>query len=157
LILVCPPQFPASPLASPAPGSSSARLDLGHQPIKKPSKLFFSKTFFLKQFMQQRTKEPWENLPRVDFYQMDMDALLRYKKRFQLTIPATATRSELATACARHFSTIGDLDEFETITYFAYSLRNQGNLLKLPPPIPTSTPSAFTHPAEDVEMQDSIK
>lgn len=62
---------------------------------------------------------------QIDFDKLDIAALKRYKGHYNLRVKHNATKSELAAAIARHFENHA-VEELETITYFLYTVRNNG-------------------------------
>jgi len=75
--------------------------------------------------------------PVADFQKLDIFALKRYKRHYKLRTKHNSSKSELATAVARHFSA-QNAPEMETISFFVYAVKNQEKVLKLKEP-----PKAF--------------
>lgn len=58
----------------------------------------------------------------VDFTKLDMATLKRYKRHYRLKTRQNVTKTELALAVAKHFSS-QTVDEADTISLFMYSAR----------------------------------
>jgi len=52
--------------------------------------------------------------------------LKRYKRHYKLRTKHNSTKSELAAAVAKHFSSLPSTDPMETISFFIYAVKNQG-------------------------------
>lgn len=61
----------------------------------------------------------------VDFSKLDMATLKRYKRHYRLKTRQNVTKTELATAVAKHFAS-QTVDEADTISLFMYSARAGG-------------------------------
>ncbi|XP_069129062.1 histone deacetylase complex subunit SAP30L-like [Argopecten irradians] len=65
-----------------------------------------------------------EDLPEIDFFQMPVNTLRRYKRHYKLmTRPGMNNKAQLADTVARHFKTI-TVNEKEALTYFIYMAKN---------------------------------
>ncbi|KAI9020490.1 Sin3 binding region of histone deacetylase complex subunit SAP30-domain-containing protein [Hyaloraphidium curvatum] len=71
-------------------------------------------------------------LPKVDFVSMDLQTLWRYKRAFKLKVKPNTPQEELADIVQKHYESL-EINEKDAIVFFVYSVRNQGNVLKLPP------------------------
>lgn len=70
-------------------------------------------------------------------YQLDLsslppEALQKYKRAFKLKIKPSTPQEQVAEFCQKHYENL-EVSEKDAIVYFIYSVRNQGNILKLPP------------------------
>ena len=72
--------------------------------------------------------DPDEERPEIDFLQMPVNALRKYKRHFKLSNRPGLNKSQLAEVCAKHFRTI-PVNEKETTTYFFYMAKNYKNRL----------------------------
>ncbi|KAJ3220292.1 hypothetical protein HDU67_003307 [Dinochytrium kinnereticum] len=76
-------------------------------------------------------------LTKMDFKAVDDKFLRRYRRVVKLRGTKNVTnRDELLQAVTKHFNA-QEINEKEVITYFIYSVRNQGSILKFPPKIPS--------------------
>ncbi|XP_070197590.1 histone deacetylase complex subunit SAP30 homolog isoform X2 [Littorina saxatilis] len=69
-----------------------------------------------------------DDYPEIDFFQIPVNTLRRYKRHFKLTNRPGLNKSQLAEVVAKHFRTI-HVNEKETTTYFFYMAKNYKNRL----------------------------
>ncbi|KAI8816822.1 uncharacterized protein EV422DRAFT_571347 [Fimicolochytrium jonesii] len=84
----------------------------------------------------KNAKKVEEHVSHVDFSTFDDKILKRYKRTFKLRTKSSRdrdreTHEELVKTVSKHFHT-QEVNENESIAFFIYSLRNQGNVFKLP-------------------------
>ncbi|XP_071088008.1 histone deacetylase complex subunit SAP30L-like [Haliotis cracherodii] len=64
-----------------------------------------------------------DDVPEIDFFQMPVNALRRYKRHFKISTRPGLNKAQLADAVARHFRTIPVVEK-EALTYFIYMAKN---------------------------------
>uniref|UniRef100_K1RZ33 Histone deacetylase complex subunit SAP30L n=1 Tax=Magallana gigas TaxID=29159 RepID=K1RZ33_MAGGI len=64
-----------------------------------------------------------EDLPEIDFFQMPVNTLRRYKRHFKLLTRPGMNKAQLADHVARHFKSIPVIEK-EALTYFIYMAKN---------------------------------
>lgn len=64
-----------------------------------------------------------EDLPEIDFFQMPVNTLRRYKRHFKLSTRPGMNKAQLSDTVARHFKTIPVIEK-EALTYFIYMVKN---------------------------------
>ena len=64
------------------------------------------------------------NADTVDFFQLQMNTLRRYKKHFKVTSSPGMNKAQLADSLARHFKTIPVIEK-EALTYFIYMVKTK--------------------------------
>ncbi|KAK3100697.1 hypothetical protein FSP39_023901 [Pinctada imbricata] len=64
-----------------------------------------------------------EDLPEIDFFQMPVNTLRRYKRHYKLPTRPGMNKAQLADIVARHFKTIPVIEK-EALTYFIYMSKN---------------------------------
>jgi histone deacetylase complex subunit SAP30 len=67
--------------------------------------------------------------PDVDFYQLQVQTLRRYKKHFKVSTRPGLNKAQLAEIISKHFMTI-PVKEKEVLAYFIYSVKNGQNNVK---------------------------
>ncbi|CAI9726039.1 histone deacetylase complex subunit SAP30L-like [Octopus vulgaris] len=64
-----------------------------------------------------------EEIPEIDFFQMPVNTLRRYRRHYKLPTRPGTNKAQLAESVARHFKTI-PVAEKETLTFFIYMTKN---------------------------------
>ncbi|KAL5240411.1 hypothetical protein ACI65C_007821 [Semiaphis heraclei] len=77
-----------------------------------------------------RTLKPssQDEAPEVDFSQLQMNTLRRYKKHFKVVTKPSLNKAQMAEALLNHFKTIS-VNEKEALTFFIYTIKTNGNKL----------------------------
>lgn len=73
-----------------------------------------------------------EDYPEIDFFQIPVNTLRRYKRHFKIANRPGLNKSQLAEIVAKHFRTI-PVEEKEALTYFIYMAKNYKNRLDQKP------------------------
>ena len=68
------------------------------------------------------------NVDMVDFFQLQMNTLRRYKKHFKVTSRPGVNKAQLADSLTRHFKTIPVIEK-EALTYFIYMVKTKRSKL----------------------------
>ena len=68
------------------------------------------------------------NNDMVDFFQLQMNTLRRYKKHFKVTSRPGVNKAQLADSLTRHFKTIPVIEK-EALTYFIYMVKTKRSKL----------------------------
>ena len=68
------------------------------------------------------------NADMVDFFQLQMNTLRRYKKHFKVTSRPGVNKAQLADSLTRHFKTIPVIEK-EALTYFIYMVKTKRSKL----------------------------
>merc|ERR1719150_2411266 len=71
------------------------------------------------------------NNEMVDFFQLQMNTLRRYKKHFKVTSRPGVNKAQLAESLTRHMKTI-PVAEKEALTYFIYMIKTNKSKLDTP-------------------------
>ncbi|GBP89735.1 Histone deacetylase complex subunit SAP30 homolog [Eumeta japonica] len=84
---------------------------------------------------QRRTKDSEEETndtemdnPEVDWFQLQVNTLRRYKRHYKVQTRPGLNKAQLAETIQKHFKAL-PIDEKEIITYFIYMVKNNGNKL----------------------------
>ncbi|XP_041359443.1 histone deacetylase complex subunit SAP30 homolog [Gigantopelta aegis] len=64
-----------------------------------------------------------DDIPEIDFFQMPVNALRRYKRHFKISTRPGLNKAQLADAVGRHFKTIPVIEK-EALTFFIYMAKN---------------------------------
>lgn len=64
-----------------------------------------------------------EVVPEIDFFQMPVNTLRRYRRHFKLPTRPGTNKAQLAESVGRHFKTIPVVEK-EALTYFIYMAKN---------------------------------
>ncbi|XP_015376070.1 PREDICTED: histone deacetylase complex subunit SAP30 homolog [Diuraphis noxia] len=77
-----------------------------------------------------RTLKPssQDEAPEVDFSQLQMNTLRRYKKHFKVVTKPSLNKAQMAETLLNHFKTIS-VNEKEALTFFIYTIKTNGNKL----------------------------
>lgn len=68
------------------------------------------------------------DLPEVDWYQLQVNTLRRYKRHFKVSTRPGLNKAQLADTIQKHFKSI-PVNEKEIVTYFIYMVKTNGNKL----------------------------
>lgn len=64
-----------------------------------------------------------EDIPEIDFFQMPVNTLRRYKRHYKLPARPGMNKAQLSDTVARHFKSIPVVEK-EALTYFIYMAKN---------------------------------
>lgn len=64
-----------------------------------------------------------EDIPEIDFFQMPVNTLRRYKRHYKLAARPGMNKAQLSDTVARHFRSIPVVEK-EALTYFIYMAKN---------------------------------
>ncbi|KAL5012935.1 hypothetical protein ScPMuIL_011486 [Solemya velum] len=64
-----------------------------------------------------------EDLPEIDFFQMPVNTLRRYKRHYKLSTRPGMNKAQLSDTVARHFKSIPVVEK-EALTFFIYMAKN---------------------------------
>ncbi|XP_064608469.1 histone deacetylase complex subunit SAP30 homolog [Liolophura sinensis] len=64
-----------------------------------------------------------DDVPEIDFFQMPVNSLRRYKRHYKLPTKPGMNKAQLADLVARHFKTIPVIEK-EALTFFIYMAKN---------------------------------
>lgn len=64
-----------------------------------------------------------EDVPEIDFFQMPVNTLRRYKRHYKLPARPGMNKAQLSDTVARHFKSIPVVEK-EALTYFIYMAKN---------------------------------
>ncbi|CAH1777142.1 unnamed protein product [Owenia fusiformis] len=67
--------------------------------------------------------DQYYDTPEIDFFQMPVNTLRRYKRHYKLQTRPGLNKAQLAETVARHFKTI-HVNEKEALTFFIYMAKN---------------------------------
>ncbi|VVC40293.1 Hypothetical protein CINCED_3A009038 [Cinara cedri] len=69
-----------------------------------------------------------EETPEIDFAQLQMNTLRRYKKHYKVVTKPSLNKAQMAETLFSHFKTI-PVNEKEALTFFIYTIKTNGNKL----------------------------
>lgn len=72
-----------------------------------------------------------DNVPKINFSSFNNSVLRKYRDTYKIKTKTNYTRDELLNAVTKHWNS-QELSEKDIITHFIYTVRNHGNILKLP-------------------------
>ncbi|ORX82417.1 hypothetical protein BCR32DRAFT_244159 [Anaeromyces robustus] len=113
-------------------GSNSSSHSLKHNSTKdKISKRSNKKMLSIVFDSNNNSSNNSENVTKLNLSTLNTAVLRKYKDTYKIKTKMNSTREDLLNAITKHWNS-QDLSEKDIITHFIYTVRNHGNLLKLP-------------------------
>ncbi|ORX49684.1 hypothetical protein BCR36DRAFT_370698 [Piromyces finnis] len=112
-------------------GSNSSSHSLKHNSAKDKISRRSSKKMLSIVFDSINNSNNNDNVTRINLSSFDNSILRKYKDTYKIKTKTNYTRDDLLSAVTKHWNS-QDISEKDIITQFIYTVRNHGNLLRLP-------------------------